>query len=108
MNNKKMNNLFAFGKKATLLAMFAAMPFANVKADNGQNVVPEKQELSQTVEVEQNNSKEKKRGSSLSPVLIVLCVADAVYGCLLIVGDATKKCKGPERCLGSYRKSKQR
>ena len=32
----KMNNLFAYGKKAALVAMFATLPFSDIKATNEQ------------------------------------------------------------------------
>jgi len=71
MTKQKNNNLFVYGKRAALLAMFAALPFSGIKAINEQNSVP------QTEEIEQNTTKPRRDTRGLwafTGLMLTFCI----------------------------------
>ena len=107
MKNKKLNNLFAFGKKAALLAMFLTLPLSDIKATatNEQNSVPQTEQIEQKTE----NKKDADSPNSLHAlwILVVPCV---VWWSFMLV-DSRKhpeKWRGLERGFCPSSKSKQR
>ena len=77
MKNQKMNNLLVGGKKAVLLAMFAALPLSNVNAVNEQSQEPQTE---QTQTIEKLTKSENTRGLIFGySVMLFLFAGIAVY-----------------------------
>ena len=77
MTKNKMYNLLVGGKKAVLLAMFAALPLSNINAVNEQS---SESQTEKTQATEHLTKSEVKRGTiSVCGVMVFLFVGIAVY-----------------------------